>query len=70
MYVPFGKIVDDVTFRLSLRHLFCPQLKKKTMEHNPRGPVFLRRSRHESTVLEVDCILLPFDWNILKTITK
>ena len=33
MYVPFGKSVDDVTFRLSLRHLFCPRLKK-TMEHN------------------------------------
>ena len=27
------KGVDDVTFRLSLRHLFCPRLKK-TMEHN------------------------------------
>ena len=34
MYVPFGKSVDDVTFRLSLRHIFCPRLKK-TMEHNP-----------------------------------
>ena len=33
MYVPFGKSVDDVTFRLSLRHLFCPRLKK-TKEHN------------------------------------
>ena len=29
MYVPFGKSVDDVTFWLSLRHLFCPRLKKK-----------------------------------------
>ena len=29
MYVPFGKSVDDVTFRLSLRHLFfCPWWKK------------------------------------------
>ena len=37
MYVPFGKSVDDVTFRLSLRHLFCPQLKK-TMEHNLNRP--------------------------------
>ena len=35
MYVPFGKSVDDVTFRLSLRHLFCPRLNK-TMEYNPR----------------------------------
>ena len=35
MYVPFGKSVDDVTFRLSLHQLFCPRLKK-TMEHNPR----------------------------------
>ena len=34
MYVPFGKSVDDVTFRLSLRQLFLPRLKK-TMEHNP-----------------------------------
>ena len=33
MYVPFGKSVDDVTFRLSLRQLFLPRLKK-TMEHN------------------------------------
>ena len=33
MYVPFGKSVDDVTFQLSLRHFFCPRLKK-TMEHN------------------------------------
>ena len=33
MYVPFGKSVDDVTFRLSLRHLLCPQLKN-SMEHN------------------------------------
>ena len=40
MYVPFGKSVDDVTFRLSLRQLFCPRLKK-TMEHNLRsGPSF------------------------------
>ena len=29
MYVSFGESVDDVTFRLSLRHLFCPRLKKK-----------------------------------------
>ena len=36
MYVPFGKSVDDVTFGLSLRHLFCPRLKK-TMEHNLVG---------------------------------
>ena len=27
MYVSFGKSVDDVTFRLRLRHLFCPRLK-------------------------------------------
>ena len=33
MYVPFGKSVDDVTFRLSLRQLFLTRLKK-TMEHN------------------------------------
>ena len=33
MYVQFGKSLDDVTFRVSLRHLFCPGLKK-TMEHN------------------------------------
>ena len=40
MYVPFGKSVDDVTFRLSLRQLFCPRLKK-TMLHNLRsGPSF------------------------------
>ena len=31
--MPFGKSVDDVTFRLSLRQLFLPRLKK-TMEHN------------------------------------
>ena len=28
MYVSFVKSVDDVTFRLSLRHLFCPRLRK------------------------------------------
>ena len=33
MYVPFGKSVDDVTFRLSLHQFFCPRLKK-AMEHN------------------------------------
>ena len=27
-YVPFGKSVDDVTFRFSLRHHFLPRLKK------------------------------------------
>ena len=28
MYVPFGKTVDDVTFRLSLRHLFLSTVEK------------------------------------------
>ena len=36
MYVPFGKSVDDVTFRLSLRQLFLTRLKK-TMEHNQKN---------------------------------
>ena len=34
MYVSFGKSVDDVTFRLSLRHIFW---LKKTTEHNLRN---------------------------------
>ena len=29
MYVPLGKRVNDVTLRLSLRHIFRPRLKKK-----------------------------------------
>ena len=28
MYVPFGKSVDDVTFRLSLRQLFFAAVEK------------------------------------------
>ena len=31
MYVSFGERVDDVTFRLSLRHLFCPLSKKNLL---------------------------------------
>ena len=28
MYVPFDKSVDDVTFRLSLRHIFLSAVEK------------------------------------------
>ena len=35
MYVPFSRSEDDVTFRLSLRHLFVRGWNKKiNMEHN------------------------------------
>ena len=40
MYVPNDKSIDDVTFLLSLRHHFRPQLKKiKDMEQNHSGGI-------------------------------
>ena len=50
MYVPFGKSVDDITIRFSLRHHFWPRLKK-TMEHNLCLEILHKNPPHSYPIL-------------------
>ena len=60
MYVPFCKTIHDITFQLSLRHHFWPQLKTRAPRGTDRSPEY---NEHFCYKLDSRVKNLTTEWN-------